>query len=61
MWPYKSGSVRIRHVPGNSTGAEANGFNSRGITEIDGAIIDLPDTGMDLFARLFSSETMMAV
>jgi hypothetical protein len=46
---------------GNSTEVEPNGFNSRAIAETDRAYIHLPDTGMDPFDRLFSSETMIII
>jgi len=46
---------------GNSTEVETNGFNSRAVAETDRAYIHLPDTGMYLFDRLFSSETMIIV
>jgi len=43
-------------MSGNSS--KPNAFSSRGIVETDRACSHLPNTGMDLFARLFSSETM---
>ena len=43
---------------GNSSKAQPNGFNFRAITETDSVYTSLPDTGMDVFARLSFSEKM---
>jgi hypothetical protein len=57
-----SEDTRPRQGPEMSAGIQPkcnqNGFSSRGIAETDRAYIHLPNTGMDLFARLYSGETM---